>query len=160
MTNFAIGNSARVGQNFSVSNRVISDGWMPTSNADSTIIYPVPSQDFIYNFAFQNPNVTAWAVTFDTEKGSSSTLSTATNVRYQVWYNASNVVNRATADPIGRQLVSVVRTMDEAILTALNGNQPQANFDYQLKDWPLVPLTYVSDTVVDYLGPSFYFSIG
>ncbi|KAJ3314632.1 ATP-binding cassette sub- A member 1 [Blyttiomyces sp. JEL0837] len=151
MNNFAKMNSQRMGSTFTVSNTVLPNGWTPAST-DNTVIYPVSSQDYIYNYAINTPNVTRWAVTFDTQKPSASAL---TNVRYQVWYNATLTAN--ASDIFGRELVSVIRGLDEAIITSLNGNGQQANLDYQLKDWPLIPAVTLSDEIVQALGPCFFF---
>ncbi|KAJ3339044.1 ATP-binding cassette sub- A member 1 [Entophlyctis luteolus] len=149
MTNFVNGNVNRNGQSFSISNTVLSDVTYSPGAQDRSTIYPVVSQDFIYNYALAHPNVTKWAVTFDT------VTSPRLNVRYQLWYNASLVAN--VSDIFGRELVSVIRGLDEAIITSLNGNTQQANLDYQLKDWPLIPAVTLSDTIVQSLGACFFF---
>ncbi|KAI9363393.1 hypothetical protein DFJ73DRAFT_511027 [Zopfochytrium polystomum] len=150
MQNFATANSNRTGTTFSLASAALSDeGYLPSA-ADSTLIYPVPSQDYIYNYAVKHPNVTNWAITFD-----SVSTGGALNVRYQVWYNATLTAN--LSDIFGRQLASVIRGVDEAIITGLNDNKVQANLDYQLKDWPLIPAVNVSDSVVQSLGACFFF---
>ncbi|KAJ3413316.1 ATP-binding cassette sub- A member 1 [Chytridiales sp. JEL 0842] len=146
---FAAANSNRTGRTFTVSTTTLSDPNFVPAATDNTVIYPVASQDFIYNYALNNPNRTRWAVTFDT-------VSTPfTNVRYQVWFNASLTAN--SSDIFGRQLLSMVRGMDEAIITFQNGGAVQAELDIQMKDWPRIPATVLSDTIVQQLGPVFFF---
>jgi ABC-type multidrug transport system fused ATPase/permease subunit len=52
-----------------------------------------------------------------------------------------------------------MRGMDEAIMSALNDPTAtvMANVDVTLKDWPLVPPIFLSDTIVQGLGPVFFF---
>ncbi|KAI8620644.1 hypothetical protein BC830DRAFT_1058977 [Chytriomyces sp. MP71] len=149
MKNFATANQARTGVSLTVSSTPLSDTSYTAAPADATTIYPVPSQDYIYNYALTKPNVTRWAVTFDT------VTTPNVNVRYQVWFNASLTAN--VSDIYGRELISVVRGLDEAIITGLNGNTQQANLDYQMKDWPLIPAVTLSDTIVQSLGSCFFF---
>ncbi|KAJ3258613.1 ATP-binding cassette sub- A member 1 [Chytriomyces hyalinus] len=149
MSNFAAINSQRTGSNFSVSSQVISDlSWMPSAS-DALNIFPVNSHDFIYNYALSRPNATRWAVTFDILQTPSL------NVRYQVWYNGTLTANGT--DAMGRELVSVIRGLDEAIITSLNGNTQQASLEYHVKDWPLIPAKDKSNEIVTYLGPAFFF---
>ncbi|KAJ3333018.1 ATP-binding cassette sub- A member 1 [Blyttiomyces sp. JEL0837] len=153
MQNVAETNAQRTGNTaFTVAKSILSDPTWKPSSSDASTIYPVSSQDYIYNYAVNNPNVTRWAVTFDTQKLSASAL---TNVRYQVWYNATLTAN--SSDIFGRELISVVRGLDEAILTSLNGKGKRANLDYQVKDWPLIPAVTLSDEIVQSLGPCFFF---
>jgi hypothetical protein len=109
---FAAANSNRTGTPFSVSTTTLTDPNFTPATTDKTVIYPVASQDFIYDYALKYPNRTRWAVTFDTAN-SGAGASAFTNVRYQVWFNASLTAN--SSDIFGRQLLSVVRGMDEAI---------------------------------------------
>ncbi|KAJ3185215.1 ATP-binding cassette sub- A member 1 [Gaertneriomyces sp. JEL0708] len=110
---------------------------------------PVPDQDFIYAHTLVHPNVTNWAVTF------TITDTPILNVAYQVWYNASRIGNGT--DVFGRELVSVMRGLDEAIIGVLNGATVSANVDVTLKDWPTIPPRQVSDSIVQNLGPVFFF---
>ncbi|KAJ3113665.1 ATP-binding cassette sub- A member 1 [Physocladia obscura] len=144
MKNFASANLNRTGVSFTISSTVLSDPNYSPSSDDKATIYPVQSQDYIYNYALNHPNVTRWAVTFDT------VTSPHLNVRYQLWYNASLTAN--SSDIFGRELVSVIRGLDEAIITHVNGDTQQATLDYQLKDWPLIPAVTLSDTIVESLG--------
>ncbi|TPX64598.1 hypothetical protein SpCBS45565_g05755 [Spizellomyces sp. 'palustris'] len=109
---------------------------------------PVPSLQFIYNYTLFNPNVTYWGITFTDTPGPPR------NIAYQVWYNASNVANGT--DVYGREVVSFMRGVDEAIIAFLNGGQP-TSMDVTLKDWPLIPPKTLSDTIVQNLGPVFFF---
>ncbi|KAJ3078851.1 hypothetical protein HDU99_000348, partial [Rhizoclosmatium hyalinum] len=78
MKNFATANNARAGTSLSVATTTLSDANYSPVSADSSLIYPVTSQDYIYNYALNHPNVTRWAVTFDT------VTTPYLNVRYQV----------------------------------------------------------------------------
>ncbi|KAH6568256.1 hypothetical protein BASA50_008934 [Batrachochytrium salamandrivorans] len=113
---------------------------------------PVPDSDFIYNYALKNPNSTAWAVTFN-----QPVISTPINIQYQLWFNATNAANGS--DIFGRDVIAFVRGLDEAIITVLN--DPAAiittNIDVSLKDWPLIPPGQLSDSIVQSLGPVFFF---
>ncbi|KAI9344588.1 hypothetical protein BDR26DRAFT_835595 [Obelidium mucronatum] len=149
MQNFANANQNRTGTTFKIATSPITDANYSPSKDDASTIYPVSSQDFIYNYALNHPNVTRWAVTFDT------VTTPYVNVRYQLWYNASLSANGS--DIYGRELIGMVRGLDEAIITGLNGNTKQANLDYQLKDWPLIPSVTLSDTIVQTLGSCFFF---
>ncbi|KAI8838123.1 hypothetical protein BC829DRAFT_404623 [Chytridium lagenaria] len=151
MNKFATLNKKRTGETINVATEPINSlSYLPTSS-DANTIYPVPSQDFIYNYALNNPNLTRWAVTFDTKNPGAANV----NVRYQVWFNASLTAN--VSDIFGRELLSVVRGLDESIITNLNGGNKDANLDIQMKDWPLIPATTVSDSIVQSLGPVFFF---
>jgi hypothetical protein len=110
MSQFATGNSARVGQLFSVATSNLTSLTYAPSSSDSTVIYPVASSDYIYNFAIASPNVTRWAVTFDILQPPAYNY---TNVRYQVWFNATLTANRS--DAFGRELTSMIRGIDESI---------------------------------------------
>ncbi|KAJ3401842.1 ATP-binding cassette sub- A member 1 [Chytriomyces hyalinus] len=149
MKNFADANKARTGNTFSISSTTLTDDKYKAASGDASTIYPVASQDYIYNYALNNPNVTRWAVTFDT------VTTPYVNVRYQLWYNATLTANGS--DIFGRELISTIRGLDEAIITGLNGNSKQANLDYQMKDWPLIPAVTLSDTIVQTLGSCFFF---
>jgi ABC-type lipoprotein export system ATPase subunit len=79
------------------------------------------------------------------------------NVQYQVWYNSTNIATGI--DIFGRQLQSLMRGLDEAIMTVLNDPSAtiSANMNISMKDWPTVPPSSLSDSVVQQLGPVFFF---
>ena len=146
---------------------------------------PVPNPEFIYNYVLHNPNVTAWgkckfletilAFLIDPLGISFSTQTNPVqNIQYQIWYNASLRANGS--DVVGRQVVSLLRGMDEAIsesffviylfvfqtgylVSVLNDPTIQvlADIDITLKDWPVLPPPRLADTVVVNLGPVFFF---
>ncbi|KAJ3213534.1 ATP-binding cassette sub- A member 1 [Dinochytrium kinnereticum] len=151
MNKFAELNKKRTGETFTVANNPLASVSYDPTSSDARTIFPVASQDFIYNYALNNPNVTRWAVTFDTKNPGTPNV----NVRYQLWYNATLTAN--ISDIFGREMLSVVRGLDESIITNLNGGGRDANLDIQMKDWPLIPATTVSDSIVQSLGPVFFF---
>ncbi|KAJ3084515.1 ATP-binding cassette sub- A member 1, partial [Quaeritorhiza haematococci] len=114
-------------------------------------IVPVPSADFIYDYTLKNPNTTQWGITFN------QTTTPAPNIQYQIWFNASQVANGS--DIFGRQMVAFMRGVDEAIISVLNDPTATitADIDVSLKDWPLIPPETLSDTIVQNLGPVFFF---
>lgn len=115
-------------------------------------IVPVPDADFIYDFTLQNPNTTAWAVSF-----SQPAASTPINIQYQLWFNATNTAN--FSDIFGRSVLSFVRGLDESIITVLNDPTVsiKADIDVSIKDWPVLPPGKLSDSIVQQLGPVFFF---
>ncbi|KAJ3196135.1 ATP-binding cassette sub- A member 1 [Irineochytrium annulatum] len=151
MTTFAKLNRNRTGNAFSVATSQLTSTTYKPQGADASTIYPVASDDFIYNYALANPNITQWAIRFDTKNAGQPNV----NVRYQLWFNGTNSAN--ISDIFGRTMLSVVRGIDEAIITNLNGGSVPSNLDIQMKDWPLIPSTTVSDAIVQGLGPVFFF---
>ncbi|RKP12550.1 hypothetical protein BJ684DRAFT_5473, partial [Piptocephalis cylindrospora] len=115
-------------------------------------ILPAPNADYIYNFALNHPNATAFGVEFTIEQGPPA------NYRYQVWYN--NTLSGNGTDLFGHQTLALVRGVDEAIFSS-QGLSPTAAsaavFDVQLKDWPTVPPLVVADGVVNQFGCLFFF---
>jgi hypothetical protein len=120
-----------------------------TSSLD---IVPVPNSDFIYNYALLNPNTTSWGVSFN-EAGTGSAI----NIQYQLWFNATATANGS--DIFGRTVLSFVRGLDEAIISTLNDPSATitADISINVKDWPLIAPTVLSDTIVQQLGPVFFF---
>ncbi|KAI9098683.1 hypothetical protein DFS34DRAFT_618514 [Phlyctochytrium arcticum] len=143
---FTAKNAARTGQTAWQKEAALADA--NTRPNKKLGLVPVPDFGFIYDYALFNPNVTAWGVTF------TDTIGPPRNIAYQLWYNASNVANGT--DVYGRQVVSFMRGLDEAIISFLNGGQA-TNIDITLKDWPLIPPEKTSDTIVQNLGPVFFF---
>ncbi|KAI8909840.1 hypothetical protein EDD86DRAFT_247174 [Gorgonomyces haynaldii] len=114
-------------------------------------IVPVPSADFIYDYTLQNPNTTAWGVVFN------QTGTTIRNVQYQVWFNATNTRNGS--DIYDRTVLSLVRGLDEALISVLNDPEARvvAEMDVRLKDWPKIAPARVSEFIIQTLGPVFFF---
>ena len=94
---------------------------LPSKNLD---VVGVPSAEFIYDFAENQPNVTAYAVSFDISPTSYNAATT--NYRYQLWYNSSLTARNypiagappflpGYLEPVNDAMVSVVRALDEAI---------------------------------------------
>ncbi|KAH9245889.1 hypothetical protein BASA81_016591 [Batrachochytrium salamandrivorans] len=115
-------------------------------------IVQVPSSQFIYNHTLQQSNVTAWAITF-----TQPVAATPINVQYQVWYNDKNVASGS--DLYGRDLVSFVRGMDEAIISVLNDPTATitADLDISIQDWAELPSSDIISRVYQKLGPAFFF---
>ncbi|KAH6578232.1 hypothetical protein BASA61_004022 [Batrachochytrium salamandrivorans] len=124
-------------------------GPKPTQQLD---IVPVPSAPFIYNYVLQWPNTTGWGISFNSDNTDG-----INNIQYQIWYNSTRVANGS--DVFGRQLVAFLRGMDESIISVLNDPTAKvtANIDITLRDWPIVPPAVLSDTIVQNLGPVFFF---
>ncbi|KAJ3192282.1 ATP-binding cassette sub- A member 1 [Irineochytrium annulatum] len=151
MTTFAAVNSRRTGTDLTVlPTTTLMPGYAPVAG-DETTIRPAESVQGIYDYALAKPNTTRWAVVWDVETLSGPNL----NVRYQVWFNGSQTANGT--DYFGRELLSVVRGIDEAIITTLAGGKVNATLDYQMKDWPVLPAMTLSDDVIQKLGPMVIF---
>nr|KAJ3419409.1 ATP-binding cassette sub- A member 1 [Polyrhizophydium stewartii] len=148
MQTFSDLNQPRVGYALNIESPFTDYTVDPTKVYD---IVPVPDADFIYNYALKHPNTTAWGVTF------SQTAASPINIQYQLWFNATNAANGS--DIFGRDVLAFVRGLDEAIITVLNDPTAtvKANIDVSLKDWPLIPPSRLSDSIVQSLGPVFFF---
>lgn len=111
----------------------------------------VPSPDAIYDFVANNQNTTNWAVVFH------ETTTPFRNIQYHIWYNSSRTSD--DDDIYSLQLLSLMRGLDEAIIAVLNDPNAQvsSNLDAIIKDWPVIPPTVLSDTIVQNLGPVFFF---
>jgi len=128
----------------------------------SQSVVPVPSADFIYEFAVARPNVTYFGVAFSRVDN---------NYQYQIWYNNSLTANKtqSVSEPYGVVLTSLMRGLDEAIRTHYrppgrggicrgnnNGSRPgprvgkcllavshmtgsDQTLEVDLKDWPSIP---------------------
>ena len=150
ITKFSELNAARTGKTFSVSSTAsLSLSSEPTSMVD---IIAVSSPDFIYDYTLKYPNTTAWGVTFSSV-GSGSSI----NIQYQVWYNATGTQNvtALTTDVFGRSALAMTRGLDEAIISYLNNKN--ADIQVEMKDWPTIPNASLYDSIVQTLGPVFYF---
>lgn len=115
----------------------------PSNALDFT---PIPNAAFLYSYVLANPNITQFGITFN------QTINPP-RIQYQIWYNSSQVSNGT--DVFGRPLLSLIRGIDESIISVLNGNQ--ADMNVQLKDWPIIPPATFSDRIVQTLGPTFFF---
>ncbi|KAI8915746.1 hypothetical protein EDD86DRAFT_186239 [Gorgonomyces haynaldii] len=129
------------------------DGSIATLDAPTTNkgMLSIPSADFVYPYVVRNQNTTNWAVTF------SSTTDPTPNIQYQIWFNTSRT---SEGDEIfSQELLSFMRGMDEAIITILNNPSAtvSAKIDVGIKSWPVSPPSNLSDTVVQNLGPVFFF---
>ena len=115
-------------------------------------IASVPDADYIYDYALLNPNTTAWGITFN-QTGTGNAI----NIQYQLWFNATATVNGS--DIFGRSVLSFVRGLDEAIISTLNDptGAKVVDISVNMKDWPLIPPSTLSDTIVQQLGPVFFF---
>ncbi|KAJ3054920.1 ATP-binding cassette sub- A member 1 [Rhizophlyctis rosea] len=149
MRTFAEKNAGRTGQPAFQLESALSDvNQRPTTKLG---IVPVPNSAFIYDYTLANPNSSYWAVTFSEE------TTPVPSIAYQIWYNASNVANNS--DIYGRELVSFMRGMDEAIISVFNDPSVQikADIDITLKTWPVIPPETLTDTIIKNLGPVFFF---
>ncbi|TPX41335.1 hypothetical protein SeLEV6574_g06147 [Synchytrium endobioticum] len=153
MATFATMNANRTGQGpFAIETPLTDVAFVPTGGRSGTKgIVPVPSSDFIYEYAIRHPNTTKWGISFN------RVTTPSLNIQYQVWYNYSITANGT--DVFGRQVVSFIRGMDEAIITYLNDPTAtvKATIDVTMKDWPLIPMSVLSDTIVQSLGACFFF---
>ncbi|KAL5032325.1 hypothetical protein RTP6_000451 [Batrachochytrium dendrobatidis] len=149
METFAKLNQPRSGYQFRFEAPMTDYTIVPTQVYD---MVPVPNADFIYNYALKHPNATSWGLTFN-----QPAATTPINIQYQLWFNATNSANGS--DIFGRNVLAFVRGLDEAIITVLN--DPTAtittNIDVNIKDWPLIPAGQLSDSIVQSLGPVFFF---
>ncbi|KAF9921737.1 ATP-binding cassette sub- A member 1 [Linnemannia zychae] len=116
-------------------------------------IVPVPSEQFIYDYALAHPDTIQLGVAF-TKQEPVAPATGPVHWNYQIYYNmthATNIsvvpgfkytkeagYNRATGfdDPYGAQLPNMIRAMDEALLTYLDPQHTQAQLDYSLKSFP------------------------
>ncbi|KAJ3102571.1 ATP-binding cassette sub- A member 1 [Phlyctochytrium planicorne] len=122
-----------------------------TLEASLSSIVPIPSSDFLYEYVLAHPNTTNWGVIFKCND------SDVANIQYEIWYNASRTLNGT--DILGRELISLLRGLDEAIISHLNypNGELFSNITVTLKDWPVVPQWTLSDGIVQSLGPVFFF---
>eukprot|EP00842_Homolaphlyctis_polyrhiza_P000564 jgi/Hompol1/1508/HPOL_000597-RA len=154
MQTFADKNQQRTGYQFKLEPAFTDPTAAPSRIFD---IVPVPDDKFIYKYAVYNPNVTSWGIAF-----TQPTAASPINVRYQLWTNSTATTNstKLTLDVFSRDVLSMVRGIDEAIITVLNDPTAtvKADVDVGLKDWPLAPPSILSDSIVQFFGPTFFFS--
>ncbi|KAI8052039.1 P-loop containing nucleoside triphosphate hydrolase protein [Syncephalis plumigaleata] len=111
-------------------------------------IVPVPSKEFIYDFAIKYPESANFAVAFDKQESNGNI-----NYQYQIWYNFTNVANYTVFDnsalegalrdtriddQFGVQLLSLMRGIDEAILSTIDASSSSDSADIRarLKAFP------------------------
>ncbi|KAI9595520.1 hypothetical protein BDF19DRAFT_440751 [Syncephalis fuscata] len=129
MTTFARKNARRTTSAPNLESSQLSLDAAPSKNLG---IVPVPSKDFIYNYAAKYPASSNFAVAFDKQESNGNT-----NYQYQIWYNFTNVANYTVFDnsamegalrdtriddPFGVDLLSLMRGIDEAILSTVDPN--------------------------------------
>jgi ABC-type Na+ transport system ATPase subunit NatA len=148
MSTFATKNRERTGRSLKLEPALTSVAPLSAS----LDIVPVPSADFIYDYAIKFPNTTAWGVVFNQPARPGPT-----NIQYQIWFNATNTANKT--DIFGRTVLSLMRGLDEAIISVLNDPDVKIihEMDINLKDWPLLAPPSTSDAVVQTVGPVFFF---
>ncbi|KAF9129604.1 ATP-binding cassette sub- A member 1 [Mortierella sp. 14UC] len=148
MNYFQTQNQVRTNQELKIESQVWDDlNSIPKSNMG---IVPVPSEQFIYDYALAHPDTIQLGVAFTKEEKPAGPV----HWNYQVYYNmthATNIsvmpgfiytqeagYNRAAGydDPYGAQLPNMIRAMDEALLTFLDPQHTQAQLDYSLKSFP------------------------
>lgn len=114
-------------------------------------IMPVPNESFLYDYVVQNPATVNWGISFAQQ------TTPFPNSQYQIWYNAT--LYASDDDIFTPAVLSVMRAVDEAILSILNdpSGNTAANLDVNLKDWPVIPTSVLADTIVQNLGPVFFF---
>ncbi|KAJ3217033.1 ATP-binding cassette sub- A member 1 [Dinochytrium kinnereticum] len=149
MTKFATINSGRTGEDPFVLESPINElKSKPTRRYD---IVPITNADFLYDYVLLHPNTTNWGVIFKCND------SEVMNIQYEIWYNASQTLN--DTDVLGRSIVSLMRGIDEAIISQLNypNGEIRSTINITMKDWPVVPALVVSDRIVQSVGPIFFF---
>ncbi|KAG9066368.1 ATP-binding cassette sub- A member 1 [Linnemannia hyalina] len=150
MNYFQTQNQARTNQELKIESTVWDDlSSVPKSNMG---IVPVPSENFIYDYALAHPDTIQLGVAFTKQEP----VAPATTVHwnYQVYYNMTHATNITVKsgykytqeagysreagfdDPYGAQLPNMIRAMDEALLTFLDPQHTQAQLDYSLKSFP------------------------
>ncbi|KAF9912587.1 ATP-binding cassette sub- A member 1 [Linnemannia zychae] len=148
MNFFQTQNQARTNQELKVESQVWDDlNSVPKSNMG---IVPVPSEDFIYNYALAHPDTIQLGVAFTKQQEAAGPV----HWNYQVYYNMTHATNISVMsgfaytkeagynrissydDPYGAQLPNMIRAMDEALLTFLDPQHTQAELDYSLKSFP------------------------
>ncbi|KAF8942760.1 ATP-binding cassette sub- A member 1 [Haplosporangium gracile] len=150
MNYFQIQNQARTNQELKIEPKVWDDlSSVPKSDMG---IVPVPSENFIYDYALAHPDTIQLGVAFTKQEPVAP--DTVVHWNYQVYYNMTHVTNITVKsgfkytreagfnreagydDPYGTQLPNMIRAMDEALLTFLDPQQTQAQLDYSLKSFP------------------------
>ncbi|KAL7747932.1 hypothetical protein RI367_006679 [Sorochytrium milnesiophthora] len=157
MTSFDKLNAQRIGRPLTVS----PTSWTDVNAAPTTQMGIVPFGGSVplYDYVLQNPNTTQFGVQF---------ASLYPNVRYQIWFNASQTLNGS--DIFDVQLHSLERGLDEAIISVSTSSNALSNpsqfttqgvqaasVDVIMKDWPKVKPGNLPDSMVSTLGAMFFF---
>lgn len=148
MRAFQVGNAVRTGETLPMEE--LHQG-THTSQAPRQGLVGAKDEDFIYEYSLNHPGVIQFAVSFTSQTGSPS-------MAYNVWYNSTTVTNTTVftgsstgllqdpalmrgdpnlEDPYGQRLLSILRGLDEAILTTMDPNNP-AILDINLRSFPTV----------------------
>ncbi|KAF9210468.1 ATP-binding cassette sub- A member 1 [Podila verticillata] len=150
MTYFQNQNQARTQQTLAMETQSWQDMTaVPKTNLG---IVPMPSDQFIYDYALAHPDTIQLGVVFT--KSPVSTPSDPVHWSYQVYYNMSHATNMSTFagfkysreagdnrqaasdDPYGVLLPSMIRALDESLITFLDPAHEQAHLDVTLKSFP------------------------
>ncbi|KAF9582643.1 ATP-binding cassette sub- A member 1 [Lunasporangiospora selenospora] len=143
-------NTARTNKAISMVDNV----WSSMENVPSSNmgIVPLPSEDFLYDYALRHPDTIRLGVAFTKEEA--ATPADPTRWSYLIYYNQTYATNtsvlpgfrysaeagsnrRSSADdPYGVELPNLVRAVDEALLTHLDPGYTQADFDIDLMSYP------------------------
>ncbi|KXS17476.1 hypothetical protein M427DRAFT_54424 [Gonapodya prolifera JEL478] len=151
---FADGQKNRTGVQWNIESPLTDVNTLPTRVLG---LVPVPNADFIYSYSLANPNVTQYGIVWN----NNFSIPSAPSFRYQVWFNYSQVGNGS--DVFGQDVVSLTRQLDEAIISYANNPNvdptqiQRAVYDIKLKDWPFIPPSTTSDSIVQSLGTVFFF---
>ncbi|KAK9700667.1 hypothetical protein K7432_012081, partial [Basidiobolus ranarum] len=106
---FSAKNKQRTGNELKIEDLPIDLDFLPKTTLG---FVAVPDYEFIYNYTLRHPNTTLYGIEFSTEPGP------PTNYRYQIWFNSTLMSNGT--DVFGDQILSLVRGLDEAIISSVN----------------------------------------
>ena len=104
----------------------------------------------MYQYIATIPNKTYFGVSFS---------DAANAIQYQIWYNYTLTINKTSdgqIDPLGMRLLSLVKGIDEAIISVF-GDGGDADLSVTLKDWPEIPSPGLSNRVISQFGKFFIF---
>ncbi|KAF9935510.1 ATP-binding cassette sub- A member 1 [Modicella reniformis] len=148
MNYFQTKNQARTNAALQVESQVWED--LNEVPKDNMGIVPMPSDQFVYDYALAHPDTIQLGVVFTKQTPASGPI----QWHYQVYYNISHATNMSTTpdfkyskaagydrrsstdDPYGVQVPSMIRALDEALLTFLDPQHQQADLDYSLRSFP------------------------
>ncbi|KAI1302826.1 ATP-binding cassette sub- A member 1 [Mortierella claussenii] len=152
MNYFQTKNKARTNKALTLESEVWQDSaTVPKKNMG---IVPMPSEQFIYDYSLAHPDTIQLGVVF-TKQAPAAGVAGPIQWNYQIYYNTSHATNMSTVsgfkyskeagynrqanmdDPYGVLLPNMIRGVDEALLTFLDPQQQQADFDYSLKSFPI-----------------------
>ncbi|KAG0044751.1 ATP-binding cassette sub- A member 1 [Gryganskiella cystojenkinii] len=149
---FQTQNQNRTGSALAIETNVWNSMSVPKNDMG---IVPVPSDQFIYDYALANPDTIQLGVVFTKEAPAGGPI----HWNYQVYYNMTHATNMSTLagfkytkeagynrdvnsdDSYGQLLPNMIRALDEALLTFLDPQHTQANFDYNIKSFPKASVT-------------------